>query len=102
MVWYQMETFPTFIKLWGRISGTLVAGATYTIVVRNNYDVSQFDGHKYIYLSEVNTLGGTNIFLGVAFIVMASIVVLIMLIFVVLYCVKIRGTDIYSTDNLKW
>lgn len=23
MVWYQMESFPSFIKLWGHVNGTL-------------------------------------------------------------------------------
>lgn len=97
-----METFPTFIKLWGHIDSTLKAGTNYTFVINNNYDVSEFDGHKYIYLSTVNAFGGTNAFLGIAFLAMAGIVVAIMIVFVILYCVKIRGHDIYSTDNLKW
>lgn len=33
MVWYQMETFPSFIKLWGHIDETLKAGTTYTFYV---------------------------------------------------------------------
>jgi hypothetical protein len=64
--------------------------------------VSQFDGKKYVYLSEVNGLGGTNKFLGIAFLVMAGAVVLIMFIFAILYCVRIQGKDLYSVENLKW
>ncbi len=86
-----MESFPTFIKLWGHIWQTLNAGTTYTIVIDNKFEVSQFDGKKYIYLSEVNSLGGTNTFLGIAFLIMAGIVVLILIIFVVLYFTKIHG-----------
>ena len=33
MVWYQMESFSTFIKLWGHIGTTLKAGTNYTIVI---------------------------------------------------------------------
>lgn len=33
MVWFQMESFPTFIKLWGHIWTTLKAGVSYTITV---------------------------------------------------------------------
>ena len=100
MVWFQMESFSTFIKLWGHIDTTLLAGVNYEFTVYNNYDVSQFDGAKHIYLSEVNTFGGTNTFLGIAFMAMAGVVVFIMLIFIILYFVKLRGADIYSTENL--
>lgn len=33
MVWFQMESFPTFIKLWGHIWTTLSAGTNYTITI---------------------------------------------------------------------
>ena len=87
MVWFQMESFPTFIKLWGHIWSTLKAGTTYTIMINNKFDVDYFDGKKYIYLSEVNALGGTNKFLGIAFLIMAGVVVFIMIAFVILYFV---------------
>jgi hypothetical protein len=102
MVWYQMESFPTFIKLWGHIWTTLKAGTQYTIVVDNKFDVGTFDGKKYIYFSEVNGLGGTNTFLGIAFLAMAGVVLVIMLIFTVLYFTRIHGQDLYSPDKVKW
>ena len=34
MVWYQMETFPDFLKLWGHINTELAAG-TYYLKVDN-------------------------------------------------------------------
>jgi hypothetical protein len=102
MVWYQMESFPTFIKLWGHIWHTLKAGTTYSIVISNKFEVDKFDGKKFIYFSEVNSLGGTNQFLGIAFLILAGIVVLILIIFVVLYLVKIHGKDLYSPEKVKW
>jgi len=88
MVWYQMESFPNFIKLWGHINTTLYADTNYTLVISNKFDVSGFEGKKYIYLSEVNTLGGTNNFLAIAFMAMAAIIIVIMQIFSILYCCK--------------
>ena len=41
-------------------------------------------------------------FLAYAFLIMAGVVVLIMFVFVVLYFVKLRGVDLYSTEGLKW
>ena len=38
MVWYQMESLKDFVKLYGRINGTLKKGETYTITVVDYYD----------------------------------------------------------------
>ena len=97
-----MESFPSFIKLWGHIDTTLKAGQNYTVYISNNFDVSGFNGAKYVYFSEVNAFGGTNKFLGIAFLAMAGVVVFIMLIFIILYFVRLQGKDIYSTENLQW
>lgn len=97
-----MESFPTFIKLWGHIWTTLQAGTQYTIIINNKFDVSTFDGKKYIYFSTVNSLGGTNKFLGIAFLLMAAVVVAIMVVFIILYFTKIHGKDLYSPEKVKW
>ena len=47
-------------------------------------------------------MGGTNKFLGIAFLIMAGIVVLILIVFVVLYFTKIHGQDLYSPEKVKW
>jgi hypothetical protein len=95
-----MESFPNFIKLWGHLWTTLKAGTNYTMTISNTFDVSGFDGKKYIYLSEVNSFGGNNKFLGIAFLAMAGVVVFIMLVFIVLYFVRLQGKDLYSTEDL--
>lgn len=102
MVWYQMETFPSFIKLWGHIDTTLEKGKTYTITFYNNFEVSSFGAKKYLYLSEVNDFGGSNAFMGMTFLIIAGIVLLIMIVFIVLYITRLHGKDIYSTENMEW
>lgn len=71
-------------------------------MIYNQFEVSSFSGAKYIYLSEVNALGGTNKFLGIAFLAMAGVIVLLMIIFTILYFVRIAGKDLYSVENLQW
>jgi hypothetical protein len=103
MVWFQMESFPDFTKLWGHTNMTLEAGKNYTLTVENKWiNVTQFEGRKYLYLSEVNRFGGKDDTFGVVLLIMTAVIVLIMFIFIVLYFVKIRGQDIYSTQNLSW
>jgi len=78
---------------------------TYNLEIMNEFDIYNIagkDGKKFIYLSEVNDFGGTSTFLAYAFLVMAGVVVLIMLVFIILYFVKLRGKDIYNTDHLEW
>jgi len=102
MVWFQMESFPNFIKLWGHIDSELKEGETYRLTIENKYDVSAFEGKKFVYLSEVNDFGGTNKFMAVSFLFMAGVVVFIMIVFVFLYFARLKKGDIYSTDNLEW
>jgi hypothetical protein len=103
MVWYQMETFPSFIKLWGHIDQDLEKGQTYTFTIQNNFEVSYYDAKKYIYLSEVNDFGGANNFMGMVFLIIAGLVALIMIVFVVLYITRLHNNkDIYSTDKMEW
>ena len=102
MVWYQTERFSTFIKLWGHISGTLKAGTKYSIQISNKFDVSEFQGKKFILLSEVGTLGGTSKLLGFGFLASAGTVLLMSFIFIIMYFTNIRGKDLYSLDKVKW
>ena len=103
MVWFQMESFPTFIKLYGKIDQKLEKGTTLSVTVSpNTWDVAPFDGKKYIYLSTVNSFGGTNKFLGAAFLVAAGLVLVIMVALVVLRIVRGRDQNLYSLENMKW
>lgn len=103
MVWFQMESLPTFTKLWGHMTQTLRHGENYTLVVENNWlNVTEFNGMKSVYLSEVNSFGGKNASLGIFFLVLAAIEGAMMIVFIVLYIHKYRDQNIYSTENLSW
>jgi hypothetical protein len=58
----------------------LTAGV-YTLNIKNNYDVSSFNGSKKFLLSTTNLLGGQNYFLAVAYIVVGSLCLILALIF---------------------
>lgn len=68
-----------------------------------DYDVSRFDGKKYIYLSETSELGGTNKLMGILFLSVAAIIIIIMLVFGVTYWFKVKDDEeFYNPDLLEW
>ena len=97
-----METFPTFVKLWGHVEGTLFAGQKYLVEVENNFNVTKFNGKKYIYISEVNAFGGSSRFLSYIFFGYSALCIVLILVYTVFFFLKVKGKDIYSTENLKW
>lgn len=101
MVWYQMETYNTFIKLWGKVDGTLKKGK-YTVTVSEQWDISGFNGQKSLYFSTVGPFGGTNPFLGIAFVAMSFLTLAVIILLVVLEFTKGSSSKHYSLENLKW
>lgn len=96
-----MESFPKFIKLYGSVSGKMEKG-NYTVTVTDQWDTKSIKAKKAIYLSTTNGLGGTNIFLGVVFLVMAFVIIIIMVAIVILEFTRGSKPSHYSIDNLKW
>lgn len=96
-----MESFPKFVKLYGKIDGTMSKG-NYTVTVTNQWDTKQFKTKKALYLSTVNGLGGTNVFLGAIFISIAFVVAMIIVAIIILEFTKGSKASHYSLDNLKW
>ncbi|CAG9320874.1 unnamed protein product [Blepharisma stoltei] len=82
IVWMRVSGLPNFRKLWGRIEDDLTVG-TYTVQINSTYDVSDFDGKKYVVISTANALGGRNDFLGIAYIVVGGITILLAIAFFV-------------------
>ncbi len=78
IVWMRPAGLPNFRKLWGRIDQQdLEAGSEVSLTIENKFDVSSFNGKKYIILTTVNAFGGKNTFLAVCYIVIGCISIVI-------------------------
>lgn len=78
---------PNFRKLWGKIESNLKPG-TYSLEIKNNYDVSSFEGKKTFVLSTTNALGGKNYFLAICYIVVGSLCMVFAIIFLFAFIKK--------------
>ena len=86
IVWMRPAGLPNFRKLWGRITDRdLKAGTKIEVKIENNFDVSSFNGKKYLILSTVNAFGGKNSFLGISYIVLGGISIILAVVFVIGY-----------------
>jgi hypothetical protein len=101
MVWYQTESLSDFIKLYGKIDGTLETGVDYEFVIDDNFDAPSIGSKKFIYLSEVGKFGGKNMVLPIMFLSMAGVLALILLLFIACWFAKIRGKDRDSDEFLS-
>ena len=71
IVWMRPAGLPNFRKLWGRIKDRdLEENSKVEVTIENNFDVSAFNGKKFLILSTVNAFGGKNSFLGISYIVL--------------------------------
>lgn len=87
----KISPFSNFRKTWGVINSDIKKGK-YNLMIKNNWDSDLFDGKKTFVLSEVNTFGGKNKFLGYAFIVFGSLSFLLGFIFLFVYLVKNKNS----------
>ena len=85
MVWMRPAPLTNFTKLWGRIEMDLEKGSELTVTIENNYDVSHFQGAKYIVLRTNNIFGGENRLLAIEFMVFRGICIILGVIFIFAY-----------------
>ena len=95
IVWMRPAGLPNFRKLWGRITDRdLKAGTKIEVKIENNFDVSSFNGKKYLILSTVNAFGGKNSFLGISYIVLGGISIVLAIVFII-------GYNLHSKNKSK-
>ena len=91
IVWMRPAGLPNFRKLWGRIDDRDLDENTQLFVnIDDQFDVSSFNGKKYIILSTVNAFGGKNSFLGISYIVLGGISIILAIVFIIGYNVHTK------------
>ncbi|PWN20725.1 Lem3/Cdc50 [Microstroma glucosiphilum] len=90
MVWMRVSGLPTFRKLYKRNDNDTMVSGFYRIDIDDNYPVSMFGGTKSIVLSTVSWVGGRNPFLGLAYIVVAGILLVFALVFTAHHLIRPR------------
>ena len=89
IVWMRTAGMPNFRKTWGKISDGLSPG-TYTVMINNRYDMSNFGGKKSFVLSTTNYLGGKNYFLAISYLAVGVMCGVFAVVFVIAYMNKKR------------
>ena len=92
IVWMRPAGLPNFRKLWGRIEEEIKANSNVEVTIEDNFNVTSFNGKKYLILSTVNAFGGKNSFLGISYIVLGGISIILAVVFII-------GYNIHSKKN---
>ena len=92
IVWMRPAGLPNFRKLWGRIEQQIEENSNVEVTIEDNFNVTSFNGQKYLILSTVNAFGGKNSFLGISYIVLGGISIILAVVFII-------GYNIHSKKN---
>lgn len=95
-VWMRVAALPSFMKLALKNETGLLKKGTYTIDVGLNYPVSIYGGSKSLVLTTSAVIGGRNLSLGVAYLVVAGLAILFACIFLVKYVLQPRKLGDHS------
>ena len=93
IVWMRTAALPNFRKLYRKINHTANENYTnglskggYELEIEYNFDVASFNGRKNIVLTTQSVLGGRNLLLGIAYIVVGGICIIFGIVFLFIHC----------------
>ena len=92
IVWMRPAGLPNFRKLWGRIEMDFEENTDVKVTITDRFDVTSFNGEKYLILSTVNAFGGKNSFLGISYIVLGGISIILAVVFIIGYNIHSKKT----------
>ncbi|KAH3666996.1 hypothetical protein WICMUC_005343 [Wickerhamomyces mucosus] len=98
-VWMRTAGLPEFMKLALKSENGTLAKGTYYINIESNFPVSIFGGTKSIVLTTSNAVGGRNVSLGVAYLIVAGLSITFGIIFLIKYIIQPRKLGDHSYLN---
>jgi hypothetical protein len=99
IAWMRPPKFNWFIKLFGIIHRDLPKG-TYFMHINNTFLVKQYSGSKYFYFSTTTWIGGPNIGIAIAFIVVGGVSLIMALLFLAKHL--LAGRPLGDHSLLDW
>eukprot|EP01066_Platyproteum_vivax_P001572 Platyproteum_vivax@DN12018_c0_g1_i1.p1 len=91
IVWMRISPLPIFRKLWGKITGPSEIHLPIRIDVVNRFNTTSWEGKKAVAMAAPTWLGGRNLWLGVSFLVVGSLLLLAGFGVTVFYIVQTRA-----------
>lgn len=101
MVWFRTAARSKFRKLYGRIPGPFTKGQILAFSIEGNFEVASFGGTKSLVISTLTDMGGSNTYLGTAFIAVGILSFLLTILFVVKQMVSERR-KMGDASLLRW
>lgn len=101
MVWFRTAARPIFRKLYGRIKGPFKKGQVLKFSVTCNFEVASFGGTKTLVISTLTAMGGSNTYLGTAFIAVGILSFLLTILFVLKQMISERR-KMGDASLLRW
>ena len=98
--WMKISGLPTFRKLYGRVIAADLEEGLYTVTVKDNYEVSGYQGTKSFVISTTNWAGGKNDSLGIGFLAVGGLMLVLGLVFLIMFMMAPRKVG--DVSYLSW
>jgi hypothetical protein len=99
--WMRTAATPDFTKLYQRNDVDTMKSGTYQLDIQDNFNVTAFNGRKYIVISTLSALGGRNPYIGIIFLATGGFCLIMTVVFSVGHLLRPRkmGDHTYLSWN---